>query len=73
MEDAVLLVKPPLARVAAGALAKMVLNHFGIEIYSYVSQVGAMKLDKSYQELNLSKIEDNAVRCPDAEMAEKMF
>lgn len=61
------------ARVAAGALAKMVLNHYGIEIYSYVSQVGAMKLDKSYQELDLSKIEDNAVRCPDPEMAEKMF
>lgn len=61
------------ARVAAGALGKMVLNHYGIEIYSYVSQVGAMKLDKTYQELDLSKIEDNAVRCPDAEMAEKMF
>jgi chorismate synthase len=61
------------ARVAAGALAKMVLNHYGVEIYSYVSQVGAMKLNKSYQELNLSKIDDNAVRCPDAEMAERMF
>lgn len=61
------------ARVAAGALAKMVLNHFGIEIYSYVSQVGAMKLDKSYQELNLNRIDDNAVRCPDPEMAAKMF
>lgn len=61
------------ARVAAGALAKMVLNHHGIEIYSYVSQVGAMKLNKSYQELDFSKIDDNAVRCPDAEMAEKMF
>jgi chorismate synthase len=61
------------ARVAAGALAKMVLNHHGVEIYSYVSQVGAMKLDKSYNELDLSKIDDNAVRCPDTEMAEKMF
>lgn len=61
------------ARVAAGALAKMVLNHHGIKIYSYVSQVGAMKLNKSYQELDLSQIDDNAVRCPDAEMAEKMF
>ena len=61
------------ARVAAGALAKMVLNHYGIEIYSYVSQVGAMRLKKSYMELDLSKIEDNAVRCPDDEMAEKMF
>ncbi len=61
------------ARVAAGALAKMVLNHYGIEIYSYVSQVGAMRLNKSFKELDLSKIEDNAVRCPDHEMAEKMF
>lgn len=39
------------ARVAAGALAKLVLNHYGIEIYSYVAQVGAMKLGKSYKEL----------------------
>lgn len=61
------------ARVAAGALAKMVLNHFGIEIYSYVSQVGAMTLGKSYQELDLSRIDDNAVRCPDPVMAVKMF
>lgn len=61
------------ARVAAGALAKMVLNPYDIEIYSYVSQVGAMRLNKSYKELDLSKIEDNAVRCPDDEMAEKMF
>ena len=61
------------ARVAAGALAKMVLNHYGIEIYSYVSQVGAMKLDKPYQELDLKNIESNAVRCPDTAMAEKMF
>lgn len=61
------------ARVAAGALAKLVLNHFGVEIYSYVSQVGAMKLEKSYKELDLSLIESNAVRCPEPEMAEKMF
>jgi len=61
------------ARVAAGALAKLVLNHFGIEIYSYVSQVGAMKLEKGYQELDMSLIESNPVRCPDAEMAQTMF
>ncbi|MBK6978935.1 MAG: chorismate synthase [Cytophagaceae bacterium] len=61
------------ARVAAGALAKLVLNHFGIEIYSYVSQVGALKLEKGYQELDMSLIESNAVRCPDAEMAQTMF
>jgi len=31
-----------------------------------------MKLNKPYQELDLSKIESNAVRCPDTEMAQKM-
>ncbi len=61
------------ARVAAGALAKLVLNYYGVEIFSYVSQVGAMKLEKSYQVLDLGLIESNAVRCPDTEMAGKMF
>ncbi|MBY0425566.1 MAG: chorismate synthase, partial [Cytophagales bacterium] len=62
-----------LARVAAGAIAKMFLNELNISIHSYVSQVGALKLDKGYQELDLSKIEENIVRCPDPEMAEKMI
>jgi chorismate synthase len=61
------------ARVAAGAVAKLVLNKIGVEIYSYVSKVGAMKLDKSYLDLDLTQIDSNAVRCPDAEMAEKMY
>lgn len=62
-----------LARVAAGAIAKRILNQLGIEIYSYVSQAGPIKLEKSYKELDLSKIEDNIVRCPDSEAAEKMI
>lgn len=62
-----------LARVAAGAIAKRILNQLGIEVYSYVSQAGPIKLEKTYQELDLSKIEDNIVRCPDAEVAEKMI
>ncbi|GLU50877.1 chorismate synthase [Dyadobacter frigoris] len=61
------------ARVAAGALAKLLLANFGVNIQAYVSQVGAMKLDKFYTELDLSQTENNAVRCPDPEMAEKMF
>lgn len=61
------------ARVAAGALAKLVLKNLGVNIVSYVSQVGSMKLEKTYKELDLSKIDDNAVRCPDAEMADAMF
>lgn len=62
------------ARVAAGALAKQMLQQSaGIECYAYVSQVGELKLEKTYQELDLSKIDDNAVRCPDPQMAQQMF
>jgi chorismate synthase len=61
------------ARVAGGAIAKMLLSHYGVRIHAYVSQVGDMKLDKSYQELDLAKTEENIVRCPDPEMAEKMI
>lgn len=61
------------ARVAAGALAKLALQSLGVEIYSYVSQVGALRLEKEYHELDLRQIDDNAVRCPDQEMAREMF
>lgn len=61
------------ARVAAGAIAKMMLRHYGISVQAFVSQVGDLKLEKSYQELNLDLTEDNIVRCPDSEMAEKMI
>lgn len=61
------------ARVAAGAIAKMLLKHFGISIQAYVSQVGDLKLDKTYQELDLEQTEQNIIRCPDPVMAEKMI
>lgn len=58
------------SRVVAGAIAKQFLK--GIEIQAYVSQVGDMKLDKDYKDLDLSLTESNAVRCPDPKMAMKM-
>ncbi|RKQ51278.1 chorismate synthase [Roseivirga pacifica] len=61
------------ARVAAGAIAKLFLKHHGVSAQAYVSQVGALKLDKPYTELDLSKTEDNIVRCPDATVAEQMI
>ena len=61
------------ARVAAGAVAKLILNHVNVSVQAYVSQVGKIKLEKSYQELNLALAEENAVRCPDPAMAEQMF
>ncbi|GAB4015369.1 chorismate synthase [Spirosoma koreense] len=61
------------ARVAAGAVAKLLLSQQGVTIQAYVSQVGKLRLDKPYQELNLALAEENAVRCPDPETAERMF
>ena len=61
------------ARVAAGAIAKLYLNAKDIHVNAYVSQVGNLKLEKSYQQLDLNKTEDNIVRCPDSHMADKMI
>lgn len=57
--------------VVAGALAKHLIPN--IEIYAYVSSVGDLVCDKDYQDLDLTKIDDNIVRCPDEELAEKMI
>ncbi len=61
------------ARVAAGAIAKQWLNALGISFYAYVSQVGNLKLAKTYNDLDLNRIDDNIVRCPDSDMAEQMI
>ncbi|GAB5533600.1 MAG: chorismate synthase [Roseivirga sp.] len=61
------------ARVAAGAIAKLFIKEHGIIANSFVSQVGSLRLEKTYQQLDLAKTEDNIVRCPDAETAEAMI
>ncbi len=60
------------ARVAAGAVAKLVLQPLGIRVRAFVSQVGDI-VAPPYQSLNLDKTEDNIVRCPDSATAEKMI
>ena len=60
------------ARVAAGAIAKLLLNKYSISINAFVSQVGKIK-SPHYTQLDLSKTEDNIVRCPDGVTAEKMI
>lgn len=61
-----------IARVVAGAIAKLVLKQWGVTITAYTSQVGPFKLPKSYLEYDLGEAEKNPVRCPDPEMAFKM-
>lgn len=60
------------ARVAAGAIAKLLLRKYSVEISAFVSQVGELKAPH-YTSLDLSKTEDNIVRCPDPATAEKMI
>jgi chorismate synthase len=60
------------ARVAAGAIAKLLLKKYGIEIFAYVSKVGNIEAP-DYAQLDLSKTEDNIVRCPHPVTAEKMI
>ena len=57
--------------VVAGALGKQLLS--GIEINAYVSSVGDVFCEEPYQELDFSQTENNIVRCPDAETAERMI
>lgn len=61
------------ARVAAGAVAKMLLRAEGIQIQAYVSRVADIKLAKSHEELDLTQTESNLVRCPDTETAGRMI
>ncbi|HEY9006305.1 MAG TPA: chorismate synthase [Ohtaekwangia sp.] len=60
------------ARVAAGAIAKLLLKQHDMEINAFVSEVGEITAPH-YTQLDLSKTEDNIVRCPDADTAEKMI
>ncbi len=58
--------------VAAGALAKHILPE-NVSINAYVSSVGDIFCEKPYQDLDFSQTENNIVRCPDEETAEKMI
>lgn len=59
------------ARVAAGAIARQILTHFGIELYAYTSQVGSIKVPSDAL-IDRSFIEQNPVRCADRITAESM-
>lgn len=58
-------------RVVAGSIAIQLID--GLQISAYVSQVGDLKLEKHYSELDFGKTEDNIVRCPDPETALKFI
>lgn len=59
--------------VAAGAIAKKILHDLKIKIHAYVSKVGKLELNKTYNELDFDNTENNIVRCPDNKFAEKFI
>ncbi len=61
------------AFVIAGAIAKNLLELFGIKVLAYTTEIGKVKLraTPSLEEVRANTYM-NAVRCPDPEVAEKM-
>lgn len=59
------------ARVVGGAIAMQVLKQLNVNITAYTSQIGCVFVpaDKT---LDLSLVDNNSVRCPDAETASRM-
>ncbi len=63
-----------LARVAAGAIAKKYLQEkLGIEIVSYVDQVGDIKANVDFNDVTPADVEGNIVRCPNQKVALEMI
>lgn len=61
-----------ISRCVGGAVAKIALRQYGITVQAYTSQVGDIALDNDYRLYDLSKTEENIVRCPDADKARQM-
>ena len=59
--------------VAAGAIAKLALKQLGVEITAYTSQVGHIAMKHSGDDIDLSLIEENIIRCPESDTAQKMI
>lgn len=63
-----------LARVASGVIAKKYLKQrLGIEILSYVQQVGSIKTNIDFNSVTPEKVESNIIRCPDSNIAKDMI
>ena len=62
-------------RVAAGAVAKKLLQESGIRIVAYVTELGGIGAEIETHDLGelCARAESNAVRCPDAAAAERMM
>lgn len=62
-----------LARVIAGAVAKQILKKEGIQFNAFVKQVGNISIPATAYPVDVSLTEQNMVRCPHIETADKMI
>lgn len=61
-----------ISRVVGGAFAKLMLMQLGVNVKAYTQQVGDIILPGIYADYDLDSAEQNAVRCPDQQVAEQM-
>lgn len=61
-----------IGRVAAGAVAKKVLDRLGVEIVGWVSKVGTVEAAVLPGQVTRADVESNPVRCPAPDVAEEM-
>jgi chorismate synthase len=57
----------------AGAIAKLLLKHYHINVTAYVSEIGKIKCSTEYSLLNLADTEKSLVRCPDKTVSDAMI
>lgn len=62
-----------IGRVAAGAIAKMVLAKLGVEVIGWVQKVHHLTAVVDPLKVSLADVEANIVRCPDPEAATQMI
>ena len=63
-----------IGRVAAAAIAgKLLARDYGVEIVGYVKQVRELRADVDPDAVTRADVDSNIVRCPDADMAERMI
>jgi chorismate synthase len=62
-----------IGRVAAGAVAKLILARLGVEVLAYVEKVHTLTAEIDPITVTLEQIESNPVRCPDPVAAKLML
>jgi chorismate synthase len=57
---------------AAGALARLALRRFGVEIQAYTDEIGGLRLATEPGWDQAARVDENPVRCPEAPLAKQM-